>query len=195
MSWHADYNVVAPEKGDTVDIVGWVTMDNQTGKTFHDAKIKLMAGDVNKLQFNENIGLVGGSAMRARGPLPVSEKSFDEYHLYTLERPATLRDRETKQVEFVRATGVKSRVLYVYDGAQIAPFRFAGLNQENIRDDRDYGTQSNPKVLVMREFSNSETNHLGIALPKAASDFIGATPMGKWNSPGKTRLITRRATK
>src|SRR3984957_12672360 len=50
MTWGGDYNVVAPEKGDVVDIVGWVTMDNRTGKTFEDARIKLMAGDVNKIQ-------------------------------------------------------------------------------------------------------------------------------------------------
>ncbi|HLZ43202.1 MAG TPA: hypothetical protein VKQ11_19700, partial [Candidatus Sulfotelmatobacter sp.] len=50
MSWQADYNIVAPEKGDVVDIVGWVTIDNQSGRTFDNARIKLMAGDVNKLQ-------------------------------------------------------------------------------------------------------------------------------------------------
>ena len=49
-TWEADYNLVSPEKGDTVDLIGWVTMNNQSGKTFHDAKIKLMAGDVNKIQ-------------------------------------------------------------------------------------------------------------------------------------------------
>src|SRR5690348_4436291 len=50
MSWRADYNIVAPEKGDVVDIIGWVTMDNRTGRTFENARIKLMAGDVNKIQ-------------------------------------------------------------------------------------------------------------------------------------------------
>ena len=50
MSWQADYNIVAPEKGDVVDIIGWVTMDNRTGTTFENARIKLMAGDVNKIQ-------------------------------------------------------------------------------------------------------------------------------------------------
>ncbi len=50
MSWKADYNIVAPEKGDLVDIVGWVTMDNRSGRTFENARIKLMAGDVNKIQ-------------------------------------------------------------------------------------------------------------------------------------------------
>ena len=57
MSWHADYNVVAPVSGNLLDIVGWVTLDNQTGKTFSNAHIKLMAGDVNKLQ----PGIAGGS--------------------------------------------------------------------------------------------------------------------------------------
>jgi len=49
-TWEADYNLVSPEKGDTVDLIGWVTMKNESGKTFRDAKIKLMAGDVNKIQ-------------------------------------------------------------------------------------------------------------------------------------------------
>lgn len=49
-TWNADYNLVAPEKGDTVDLIGWITMNNQSGKTFENAKIKLMAGDVNKIQ-------------------------------------------------------------------------------------------------------------------------------------------------
>ncbi len=60
MSWQADYNIVAPEKGDVVDIIGWVTMDNQTGRTFENARIKLMAGDVNKIQ----PGAYGGVAMK-----------------------------------------------------------------------------------------------------------------------------------
>ncbi len=189
MSWHADYNVVAPEKGDTVDIVGWVTMDNQTGKTFQEAKIKLMAGDVNKVQPMELGRYNNRSSMLAAAAVPpVSEKSFDEYHLYTLERPATLRDHETKQVEFVHANGVKARSLYVYDGAQIEPFRFAGWNQENIRDDREYGTQSNTKVWVMREFSNSESNHLGIALPKGRVRFYRSDADGQMEFTGENTI-------
>jgi len=105
MSWQADYNIVAPEKGNLVDIVGWVTMDNQTGKTFENARIKLMAGDVNKIQRGQNGFVVSGAVMLNAGAAgfipPVSEKTFDEYHLYTLERTSTLRDRETKQVEFI----------------------------------------------------------------------------------------------
>lgn len=173
MSWEADYNVVAPEKGDLLDIVGWVTMDNQSGKTFPNAKIKLMAGDVSKIQeegyARQNFA---GAMMAEKAMQPaVSEKAFDEYHLYTLERKTTLHDRETKQVEFVRASGVTSATLYVYDGARINYQRYRGWGPENIRQDQNYGTECNPKVWAMREFVNSEANHLGMPLPKGRLRF------------------------
>lgn len=167
-TWEADYNLVAPEKGDIVDIIGWITMNNQSGKTFKDAKIKLMAGDVQKIQPVR----AAGSYMARKAVMAfaaedraVTEKSFDEFHLYTLARPTTLRDRETKQVEFVRATGVKAPVIYVYNGAAGYQF-YGGLNY-----DRGYGSSENKKVQVTREFVNSETNHLGIALPKGKLRF------------------------
>ena len=99
----------------------------------------------------------------------VREKSFDEFHLYTLARPTTLHDQETKQVEFVRSTGIHAQRLYVYDGAQVAQYGY--YNAEQIRQDQSYGTQSNPKVWVMEEFKNAEVNHLGIALPKGKLRF------------------------
>jgi hypothetical protein len=85
----------------------------------------------------------------------VTEKSFDEFHLYTLGNPATLRDKETKQVEFVRATGVKAERIYVYehDG-------FSHRGQGPVG-----------KVQVFREFKNSEANKLGLALPKGKLRF------------------------
>src|SRR5215470_9050207 len=106
MSWHADYNVVAPPKGDTLELVGWITMANRSGKEFDNARIKLMAGDVNKIQMPGGYAYAArlASARQAPAQPPVTEKAFDEYHLYTLERPATLHDREIKQVEFVSAT-------------------------------------------------------------------------------------------
>jgi len=175
LTWEADYNIVAPDKGDAVDVVGWVTMDNQSGKTFDDARIKLMAGDVSKIQPGQaydmvmvTSGAVGGLA----GPAPpVTERTFDEYHLYTLARPTTLHDRETKQVEFIRAAGVATKRIYVYDGVKIDSNRYNGWNWENIRNDYSYGTESNPKIWVMREFANSESNHLGMPLPKGRVRF------------------------
>src|SRR5437773_3728886 len=173
MSWEADYNIVAPEKSDLLDFIGWVTMDNQSGKTFENAKIKLMAGDVSKIQqakvagYARNEELAVSAAMRP----PVSEKAFEDYHRYTLARPATLRDRETKQVEFIRASGVKSERIYVYDGLKIDWNQWRGYRMENIRNNQDVGTEMETKVAVMREFKNSEANHLGMPLPKGRVRF------------------------
>jgi len=178
MSWQADYNLVVsdgPKKGQTdlLDMVGWITMHNQSGKTFENARIKLLAGDVNKIQqstLGSRVYAAKAMAMDRGEMAPVvSEKSFDEFHLYTLERPATLRDQETKQVEFVRSTSVQSQRLYVYDGAQTAQYGYYSMEQA--REDQNYGTQSNPKIWVMQEFKNSAANHLGIALPKGRLRF------------------------
>jgi len=168
MSWESSYNVVAPEKGDTVDLIGWVTMDNQTGRDFLNASIRLMAGDVNKIQPGTNMYRAAKAAAyemadNANMQVPVTERTFDEFHLYTLERPTTLRDREMKQVEFVRSTGVKSQRVYVYDGAQIDTRWFD--NPEYARIDQSYGTQSNKKIWIMQEFNNTKQNGLGIPMP------------------------------
>jgi hypothetical protein len=175
LTWEADYNIVAPDKGDTVDLVGWVTMDNQSGKSFENARIKLMAGDVNKIQPGQESdqlrSMSGAIAINGRMMAPVSEKAFDEYHLYTLARATTLLDREAKQVEFIRATGVPTKRIYVYDGVKIDANRYNGWNWDNIRNDYSYGTESNPKIWVMREFVNSEANHLGMPLPKGRVRF------------------------
>jgi len=174
MSWQADYNVIAPEDSDLLDIVGWVTMDNQSGKTFDNAHIKLMAGDVNKIQ-NQNVMrdmtiTAGAMAMDAAMPPVVTEKAFDEYHLYTLPRATTLHDGETKQVEFIHATGVKSEKVYVYDGVKINWQQWQ-YNPMGMRQNEEFGTDSDTKVAVMREFKNSEENHLGMPLPKGRVRF------------------------
>jgi len=177
MSWQADYNLVVSDKSngkfDALDMIGWITMHNQSGKTFENANIKLLAGDVNKIQENT----IGGRAYMAlakaadeTGMAPVvREKSFDEFHLYTLQRPTTLRDEETKQVEFVRATNVHAQRIYVYDGVRTDEFGYH--NPEQVRNEPNYGTASNPKVWVMEEFKNADTNHLGIPLPKGKLRF------------------------
>ncbi len=183
-SWSASYNLVSPEKGDIVDLVGWITMDNQSGKTFHDASIKLMAGDVNKIQPNMQMAL--GGMMRtmnlAEAAPAVTEKAFDEFHLYSIARPTTLRDRETKQVEFVHAEQVVAPTIYVYDGAPGYRF-YGGLNYE-----QGYGTEGNKKVQVMREFVNAETNHLGIALPAGKLRFYRRDTDGQLQFVGEDRI-------
>jgi hypothetical protein len=155
MSWQSAYNLVAPEKGDQVDIVGWVTVTNNTGKRFENTTVKLMAGDVNRVQ-PQFLALSGSKrkvapmmAMAAMADEAVTEKAFDEFHLYSLPRPVTLRDQETKQVEFLRATGVTAPQLYIYD-------------------QQKYGA----KVATVREFKNTKENGgLGLPLPKGRVRF------------------------
>ncbi|HZU22664.1 MAG TPA: hypothetical protein VE998_07510, partial [Terriglobales bacterium] len=186
LSWQADYNIVAPEKGDTVDVIGWITMDNQSGKTFENARIKLMAGDVNRVQPEAAMrAMVAADALAVNAPMaqPVTEKAFDEYHLYTLARPATLHDRETKQIEFIHASRVTAPQVFVYDGAKIDN-RYYGWSWENLRNERSYGTQFNPKVWVMREFANSEQNHLGMPLPKGRIRFYRRNDDGQMEFTG-----------
>ena len=170
-SWQASYNLVAPEKGDLVEIVGWITIQNDSGSGFQNAKIKLMAGDVNKVQSPHSPMAKRGFPMIAEmamdAPPVVSEKAFDEFHLYTLANRVTLRDKETKQVEFIRATGVKADRLYIYDGAVLSGWR-VGMS---VGADAGYGTTSHKKVNVYREFKNSEANQLGIPLPKGRVRF------------------------
>jgi len=173
MSWEASYNVVAPENGDLVDIIGWITLQNHSGHTFENARLQLMAGEVNKVQMQE---LARAAPMSANGGNDLTyiqpaatEKAFDEYHLYTLARPSTVENGETKQVEFLRGAGVPSKRIYVYEGYMLP---------ENLRGNWEYqfqqpnvGMTSNKQVYIMREFRNSVADHLGIPLPKGRMRF------------------------
>jgi hypothetical protein len=191
MSWEADYNVVAPERGDVIELTGWVTIDNQSGKTFKDARLQLIAGDVAKMREGQ-----GGSPFAAdaaiitesSGPPRVTEKAFDEFHLYGLPLPSTLHDRETKQVEFVRASGVKAQRLFIYDGVAVEYDRDRGSRPANFRNDENYGTESNPKVWVMREIKNDDANHLGMPLPKGKVRFYRQDDDGKLQFVGEDMI-------
>ncbi len=189
MTWSSDYNVVAPETGDSLDLVGWVTLDNQSGKQFDHAHIKLMAGDVNKVQAQfgatytiNGVGTGGGgSAM----PPQVTERTFEDYHLYSLPQPTTIHDRETKQVEFLRAAAIQSKRLYIYDGAT---FDRSFQPYQDIRNFQQYGTQSNPHVWIMREFVNSKANHLGVPLPKGRVRFYRRDQDGQVEFTGENQI-------
>lgn len=190
MSWKADYNIVAPETSDTMDIVGWVTLDNQSGKSFENAHIKLMAGDVSKIQDQngrDRIQMYASmGAVSSQVPV-VTQKTFDEYHLYTLARPTTLRDRESKQVEFLRANGVHGARLYVYDGFSVDE-QYRNWNMNMIRNNPDYGTHSNPKVWVMLEFKNSKANNLGMPLPAGRVRFYRHDSDGQVEFTGEDKI-------
>jgi hypothetical protein len=163
-SWEASYNFVA-NKGDTFDVSGWITLDNRSGKDFENTDVKLVAGDVHRMPAGQRSYAKKGDGMyemaaQAASPGKVTERSFDEYHLYTLPRPTSLRDRETKQVEFIQASQVPAKRIYVYDGATLDPSSYA------YAQNGAYGTQSDPTVDTMLEVVNSEKHGLGMPLPK-----------------------------
>lgn len=175
LNWNADYNLILPEKGDVFDLIGWVSVRNQSGKTFQEAKLMLMAGDVARVEKHARTREL--MAMPAAAPADmamepqVTEKTFDDFHLYSVARPVTLRDKETKQVEFARATGVKSARFYVYDGSGFGAYNpFSHYWGEG-----DYGgAEGTKKVASFVEFKNSKENQLGIPLPKGRVRFYRA---------------------
>lgn len=185
MSWKSDYNLVLPEEGDVVTLTGWVSIENNTGTSFEDARIKLIAGDVNKVEpqpemYAKAVGL--RSMARADQSAPeVEAKKFDEFHMYSLPLATTLRDRETKQVEFVRAEAVQTKKLYVYQG-------FQGRYYGGINTNQNYGQNAQPDVGIYREFKNSEANGLGVALPAGKTRFYRMDSDGQLEFTGENTI-------
>lgn len=184
MSWKSDYNLVLPEKGDAVTLTGWVSIENNTGKTFEDAKIKLIAGDVNKVNPQPEVrGRVMAMAMAdsASAAPKVEEKKFDEFHMYSLPLATTLRDSETKQVEFVRGENVQTKKLYVYEGLKASYRGGMNLNQ-------NYGQNGQPDVSIYRELENRDENGLGVPLPAGRMRFYRMDDDGQLEFTGENTI-------
>ncbi|MGJ8654439.1 MAG: DUF4139 domain-containing protein [Opitutaceae bacterium] len=185
MSWKADYNLVLPEQGDEVTLTGWVSIENNTGKTFEDAKIKLIAGDVNKVEPARpqvRKSAVYSMAMADSDAAPqVEEKKFDDFHMYTLPLATTLRNSETKQVEFVRAENVKTKKLYVYEGFKA---RFHG----GLNINQNYGSNAQPDVAIYRELENEKENGLGVPLPAGRMRFYRMDDDGQLEFTGENTI-------
>ncbi len=145
INWHAEYVAVVDKEDKNLELAGWVSIDNRSGATYEDAKLKLIAGDVHRVR--EELRRQGYVDMMplaaAREAVPFEEKAFFEYHLYTLTRPATVKDKEIKQITLFSATQVKVQKIFTYDGSR-----------------------DNKKVKVNLEFMNSEKEGLGLPLPK-----------------------------
>jgi hypothetical protein len=118
----------------------------------------------------------------------VTEKPFDDYHLYRLADRTTLLDSETKQAEFVRANGVSTKRIYLYDGVDLTPYTNTYGGYEQIRNNSEYGTGMNPKVWVMREFANSSANRLGMPLPKGRFRFYRQDTGGQLEFTGENEI-------
>ncbi|HXZ52584.1 MAG TPA: hypothetical protein VEH51_11330 [Burkholderiales bacterium] len=168
VTWWADYNLAYADGANAnacrLDVGAWVSILNQSGAGYEDAKLKLVAGDVQRAA---PPGYAAGAVPAARMALEekvagFEQKAFFEYHLYTLGRPTTLPDRSTKQIElFPVARGVPCEKKLVYYG--LAP-GWRGVAPSPLTD-RNYGVQTNKKVDVYLSFRNSKDNHMGMPLP------------------------------
>lgn len=165
MTWWADYNLAYSEPrpgGCRLDVGAWVTIVNQSGASFPDARVKLVAGDVHRAAprgyaLPEAPRMLAADAKLAG----FQEKAFFEYHLYTLGRATSVAQNSAKQVElFPAASGVACEKKLVYQG-EARTWAYGG----GPAVERDYGVQSNRKVDVYLRFENSQGNGLGMPLP------------------------------
>jgi hypothetical protein len=158
MTWSADYVAVANAADTKIDLTGWVTVENRSGAAYQNATLKLVAGDVRRVTPREDMRY--RKAMReeaiaaAAAPDQFREEQFFEYHLYTLERPTTLKENQTKQISLFQASGVPVEKKLVLRGE---PYYF--------RSEGGTLTQ-NEKVKVYLELTNDEASGLGMPLPK-----------------------------
>ena len=109
INWQADYNAVLNAKDTALDLGGWVTINNQSGATYKDAKLKLIAGDVRRVQPLQAVAMGGMRklAMVESGVSGFEEKAFFEYHLYTLGRPGD-RGAKPDQADRIAQGGGRS---------------------------------------------------------------------------------------
>ena len=164
LSWQADYILAVNAKDDRADLNAWVTVNNNSGATYRDAKLKLVAGDVHQAPRPARFGgMAREEVMMAAAAAPqFEEKPFFEYHLYSLDSPTTLRENETKQIELAAAADVPVKKFYIYDGASYSWNEFNDYTRTN----PGYGAQGQKKVSVALELKNSKDNKLGLPLPK-----------------------------
>jgi len=154
INWQADYVAVVSEDDANLDLAGWVTINNTSGATYENAKLKLVAGDVHRVTggARAEMDLKAAPMSRSAGQPQFEEESFFEYHLYALNRPATLSDKEIKQLSLFPTTRAKAKKIFLFDSQQSGYYRGGG-------DDKT-------KIQVNLEFENSEKAGLGMPLPK-----------------------------
>lgn len=159
ITWSSDY-VFTLDAGNRAALQGWVTVDNQSGATFENAKLKLLAGDVQRAapeMARTMRGMGGGGFGGGMAKDSFQEESLFEYHLYTLQRPATVRNRETKQLALLDAPSVPYTKRLILDST-----RQFGQYQPG---EGEVGT-GNLKPQVRVEFENKKEYGLGVPLPK-----------------------------
>lgn len=176
ISWKSDYVLNLDQDGKLGDIKGWVTLTNNSGATYTDAKLKLLAGEVFRVQpaFGGGRGGAPEMALRSAAKNEFSEEQFADYHLYTLQRPATVRDREIKQVSLLEAINVPVTKKLVVDSMRMYGFYRPNEGLVGVGD---------IKPLVFIEFKNDEASHLGMPLP------MGTVKVFQRDSTGSLQML------
>lgn len=178
MGWKADYVLTLDEKDTKADLTGWVTLTNGSGTSYENAKLKLVAGDVQKLR--DTPGYYPVSKAAAAPPMGGSagfkEEGFFEYHLYTLQKPTDVLQNEQKQVTLLEAQAVPIQKKLIFFGAA---YYYRG----------SYGqVVSNQKVGVYLDIENKEANHLGMPMPKGIVRVYKADKSGAKQFVGEDRI-------
>ena len=178
LGWKADYVAELNAADDKLDLSGWVTLTNTSGTAYRNARLQLVAGDVNRVRDEiRTMARLGRTemAMPAAAP-PMAEESLFEYHLYTLDRPTSLAENQTKQVSLLSATAVPARKELLLRGADYY-YRssYGELGQKM-------------KVGVFVEFDNRESAHLGLPLPKGVMRVYKKDGAGNAQFVGEDRI-------
>lgn len=157
INWIADYVASVSDDEQTISLAGWVTIDNKSGANYENASLKLVAGDIFRVQGKADIARkMSMQVLESAMPAQFEERQLFEYHLYELQRKTTLKNNQTKQISLLTAPKVSVNKVYTYSGALQNWYYY----------DAWQGLSSNKKVAVNLEFKNSKENGLGIPLPK-----------------------------
>lgn len=172
LSWKADYVAELDSDDSKLDLMGWVTLNNHSGAAYNNARMQLVAGDVNQVQpqvqYRKNIRV---AEMAADAAPQMSEESLFEYHLYTLGRPTTIADKQTKQVSLLTAAEIPVVKELVLQGSNY----YYGSSHGNIGQKIKLG--------VFVQFHNEQKDGLGVPLPK------GIVRVYKRDSGGNAQFV------
>ena len=178
MNWRADYVLLVNADDTRGDLQGWVTLTNGSGASFEDARLQLVAGDVNRVSEQRNYQLADAMARKeVASESQFQEQGFFEYHLYTLQRPTTIVNNETKQVSLLEAAGFDVRKEFVVNGQR---YYYTGYNNP--------GAAIKEKVGVYIQFRNSQLNKLGMPLPAGTIRLYKKDDKGSQQFIGEDRI-------
>ena len=178
LAWKADYVAELNASDDRLDLSGWVTLTNTSGAAYRNARLQLVAGDVNRVQQAMPMALMSmrKEAVMEEAKPDMAEESLLEYHLYTLQHPTTIAENQTKQVALLSAAGVPVRKELVLQGSDYYYHSSHG----------DLGQKM--KVDLFVEFDNKENAHLGMPLPKGVIRVYKKDGSGNAQFVGEDRI-------